>query len=131
MSAKSKQPKTEDLRNPKDIVGSKKVNTFFVPPVATLYMALAMQEGARKYGPYNWREKKIQFSEYDGAAQRHRAALLDGQWLDPESGLPHLAHYMATLAIIADAFEAGALIDDRPTQSGGSPAVLEQWRKKA
>lgn len=118
----------EDQRNPKDIVGSKKVNMFYVPPVGIIYAALALQDGAQKYGPYNWREKAIQFSEYDAAWMRHRAALLDGQWIDPKSNRPHLAHMIATLMIVADAFEVGKLIDNRPVV-GASPMALEQWEK--
>jgi len=41
-------------------------------------------------------------------------ALLEGEDIDPKSGLPHLAHALACIAIIIDAKTAGKLIDDRP-----------------
>ncbi len=41
--------------NPKTLIGSRKVNLFTVPPVSIIQEATAMQNGASKYGPYNWR----------------------------------------------------------------------------
>lgn len=118
-----------DLKNPKDLLGAKKINTFAVPPAAILYASLAMNNGGQKYGFYNWRDKEVVFSVYYSAAMRHMFSLLDGQELDPESGLPHLAHAMACLAIIIDAKEAGKLVDDRPLP-GAAAKVLEAWRVK-
>lgn len=34
------------------------------------------------------------------AAERHRAAIVDGEVLDPESGLPHRYHYLTTIAFL-------------------------------
>ncbi len=120
---------SDSLQNPKDLLGVKKVNAFAVPPSAILYTSLAMNNGGQKYGFYNWRGKKVVFSVYYSAALRHMFALLDGQELDAESGLPHLAHASACLAILIDAKETGNLIDDRPTP-GAAPKVLEDWRQK-
>ena len=114
-------------QNPKDLLGVKKINIFAVPPSAILYTSLAMNNGGQKYGFYNWRGKKVVFSVYYSAAMRHLFALLDGQELDTESGLPHLAHASACLAILIDAKETGNLIDDRPAP-GAAPKVLEDWR---
>lgn len=122
-------PETE--RNPKDIVGDSKVALWTVPPTAVIYMALAMQEGARKYGAYNWREKKIEAAQYLAAAMRHLLAILDGEWLDPESKdgqVPHLSEAMAGLGIYADAYETGNLIDNRPTKGTGAE-LLRKLRK--
>lgn len=47
--------------------------------------------GAKKYAPDNW--KKVEPpSRYGDAAMRHLIAYLEGEKIDPESGLPHLAH---------------------------------------
>ncbi|MEY9242511.1 hypothetical protein ABIF27_003166 [Bradyrhizobium elkanii] len=40
---------------------------------------MAMKNGAKKYGPYNWRSNKVRMTIYIEAAQRHLAALLDGE----------------------------------------------------
>lgn len=48
--------------------------------------------GENKYGRDQWRYVPDARRRYLAAAFRHLAAVVDGQWLDPESRLPHLAH---------------------------------------
>lgn len=47
--------------------------------------------GARKYAPHNWRRGMDPLRCYD-SAQRHLGAWLEGEQIDPESGLHHLLH---------------------------------------
>jgi hypothetical protein len=75
---------------------------------------MAMADGARKYGPYNWRESPISVSTYISAAQRHMAAYWDGEQNAKDSGVHHLAHAMACFALLLDAESLSVLIDDRP-----------------
>lgn len=112
--------------NPKTRVGALKVPLHLVPPSATHFLALAFKAGADKYGPYNWREKKVPAMTYAGAFLRHFHAWLDGEDMDPETGNPHLAHAMACLAIVLDAESIGALIDDRPP-CGGVPRLQREY----
>lgn len=114
-----------DETNPKDLQGMKKPPIRLIPPVALIYEAMVMALGAKKYGPFNWREKKVRLSIYVEAAQRHLMALADGQDLDPESGQPHAAHVRACMGIVLDALEVGKLVDDRPL-AGGAPALLDR-----
>ena len=60
--------------NPKDRLGLKKVRLSLVPPSSIIYQALAMEDGAVKYGPYNWRENKVIASIYIDAATWIRLA---------------------------------------------------------
>jgi hypothetical protein len=53
-------------------------------------IARVQDYGAVKYSRDNW--KKGSFTRYASAALRHIFARLKGERLDPESGLPHLAH---------------------------------------
>ena len=48
--------------------------------------------GATKYGDHNWRQVDNAGERYFDAALRHLHAWHDGERLDGESGLPHLAH---------------------------------------
>lgn len=105
---------SNDSRNPKDIAGSKKCPMHLLPPVAMEKTAWAHQCGAGKYGPYNWRDKKISASQYVAAVMRHLNAWHNGQNDDSESGLSHLAHVGATVNILMDAEDNECLIDDRP-----------------
>lgn len=115
--------------NPKDRLGSKKVNLFLVPAASKIYQALAMMDGAIKYGPYNWREKKVLLSIYISALQRHIDAFVDGEEIASDSGIPHLAHALANLGIIVDALESGCLIDDRPLK-GSANRLIDKYTKK-
>ncbi len=115
--------------NPKDMIGQKKVDLSLIPPAALIYIALAMEDGAKKYGPFNWRENKVRARVYLAAAMRHIAAKLDGEELATDSLKPHLAHAMACLAIYVDAEETGNLHDDRPTP-GAAARLIEKWEKK-
>lgn len=101
--------------NPKDLVGAKKAPLRYVPPALMLAAARAMENGAIKYGPFNWREQPVEVVTYVEAVLRHLFAFLDGQDLAEDSGLPHIDHAIAGLGIIADARALGTLIDNRFT----------------
>lgn len=61
-------------------------------------MGRVMAHGADKYGVDNW-QKCDDPRRYDAAAMRHLLAFLDGEELDPDSGLSHLAHCACSLAM--------------------------------
>ena len=107
---------TPDPANPKDVAGAKKPDVSLIPSSALLHEAKAMQNGADKYGPFNWRDRPIKMKSYLAAAMRHIQQLMDGEDFDPESGAHHAAHGRATLGIVLDAMENGTLIDDRPAR---------------
>ncbi len=87
-------------------------------PMAVLAeMAVAHGEGAAKYGPHNWREGRVIASTYYGAAMRHLCAWIEGEDLDPDSGLSHLTKAMTSLAVLRDAQIQDTAIDDRPRPS--------------
>lgn len=48
--------------------------------------------GAKKYGENRWQNLPDAYNRYKGAMLRHIVAHEKGEVLDPESGLPHLAH---------------------------------------
>jgi len=85
-----------------DVVGGKKHDTEKPPlsliPSSLLWeMAKVLAQGADKYGTHNWR-KGIHLSRLISAAMRHITAFNEGEDLDPESGLPHLAHAACEIA---------------------------------
>ena len=112
--------------NPKDAIGIKKSPLNLVPPALIIYAAEGMRDGAKKYGPFNWRESKVRASIYLAAAMRHLLAYLDGQELAEDSGVHHLAHAVAGLGILIDAKENRCLIDDRPLK-GPAAKLLQQF----
>lgn len=48
--------------------------------------------GAIKYEPENWRDVPDPYARYYAALRRHLREFRKGNFLDPETGLHHLAH---------------------------------------
>jgi hypothetical protein len=111
--------------NPKDAVGNKKVSITKFPATAVFHGARAMMNGAAKYGPYNWRDNNVIAGIYVDAAIRHIYAWFEGEEVAKDSGVHHLGHALATIAVLIDAQEGGNLKDDRPGRGSGV-AVLER-----
>ncbi len=101
-------------RNPKDIAGASKPSLAFVPVKPLWEIGQGMAEGAKKYGPYNWRDTPIQAHAYYNAALRHLLAWWDGEDTDPDSGIHHVSKAMTCLLVLRDAMIENSWIDDRP-----------------
>lgn len=99
--------------NPKDLVGVTKAPVSMVPPTAILQQSRALAVGVAKYGWANWRDYPVQRLVYLEAALRHIYADLDGETIDPETGVPHIAHACAGLDILMDAEANGMCVDNR------------------
>lgn len=59
-----------------------------------------LEFGARKYGINNWKHVHYPKPRYLKAAMRHLIARINGQRIDEESGLPHLAHCVCCLLFL-------------------------------
>lgn len=77
--------------------------------------------GAKKYAANSWRDVPIDpetgetpIERYFNAMMRHLIAWLGGEWLDKESGHPHLAHAMWGMVAL---FELS--MDEREKKNGG------------
>ena len=57
-------------------------------------MIRVLEWGAEHYGVDNWK-KGLDKKEILESMQRHLAALMDGEELDPQTGLPHMGHIQA------------------------------------
>jgi Domain of unknown function (DUF5664) len=99
--------------NPKDRLGAAKPSMGLIPVAAMDSVARVMELGAKKYGPYNWRSKKIMLMVYAHAALRHIFKWIGGETIDKESGQPHLAHAAACCLIALDALATGNAVDNR------------------
>jgi hypothetical protein len=99
--------------NPKAKKGEEKIPLGLFPPIAMKLISLVMQHGAKKYGLRNWRLTRIKESTYYHAMQRHLTSWFDGEDNDADSGLPHLAHVAASVAILLDAENQNVLDKDR------------------
>jgi hypothetical protein len=70
-----------------------------IPTDAITGMAMALTFGAKKYGADNFRGG-IAYRRLADAAMRHLLAFIEGEDNDKESGLPHLDHCLASIAML-------------------------------
>ena len=68
-----------------------------LPPKAIMEVAKVLTFGAEKYGAENWKELEDLQNRYLAGALRHIFAHMDGEKLDPETGLSHMAHALCCL----------------------------------
>lgn len=117
--------------NPKDRVGATKVDLTLIPTSAKVALALALMDGATKYGPYNWRVEPVQLRTYIGAAERHLEDFKEGEEVARDSLIDHLGHVMACCAIMIDAMSQGTFVDDRPINGKGADIIehYNEWIK--
>jgi len=99
--------------NPKTVFGEAKPKLSDTPTIGIQLMGKVHTNGAAKYGRFNWREHQVSSTVYYDAALRHLMAWFNGETIDPESGLPHLAHVMACCNILLDAEQHKKLNDNR------------------
>lgn len=89
-----------------------KPNYALIPPKSMSEVAKVFTYGAQKYGERNW-EKGLAYSRLYAAIQRHLWAYWAGEDLDPESGLPHLAHAAASIFMLLEYQRTHPELDDR------------------
>lgn len=94
-----------------------------LPPHAMGALADVLTYGAKKYGPWNWKLIENPITRYHAAALRHVMSWAMGERLDPESGLPHLAHAAASLMFIVEL--------EREAIDTAAPEAPEPWRRRA
>jgi len=94
--------------------GKKPEELGFIDPLSLEYLARVASYGAAKYeDPFNYL-KGYSWSLSYNAMHRHARAHWAGELIDPESGLPHMAH-AAWHALAQVSFQLrGVGTDDRP-----------------
>lgn len=102
-----------------------------VPQNVIAGLALAMMEGARKYGRHNYRIAGVRASVYLDAAGGHESNFWEGEDNDPDSQIHHLYKAMASLAVLIDSIEQENWVDDRPPKSKVMPRGPENNAKAA
>jgi hypothetical protein len=71
-----------------------------LPPLALRATVDVLTFGAEKYEPDNWKFVPDSKRRYFDALQRHLWAYKDGEKIDPESNMHHLAHAMCCLMFL-------------------------------
>ena len=68
--------------------------------------------GAAKYARGNWL-KGMSWTQSADSLLRHVTALLNGEDLDPETGLPHADHLVCSAKILSNSYHTRPDLDDR------------------
>ena len=97
-----------------------------VPIEFQIETAKALTFGKIKYGAHNYR-KGIEMSSLLAAADRHLKLELAGVKVDAESGLSHLAHALASLAMYAFMKAHRPDMDDRYVYTEAELLKLEEY----
>lgn len=86
-----------------------------LPPFGLHEVARVASYGEQKYGAWNWADYADEWNWLDliGSLLRHTFAFLRGEWTDPESKLPHMAHAAFNALMILDLYLHGKGTDDR------------------
>lgn len=88
-----------------------KLDLTLIPPVLLEETARVLMHGAAKYDRHNWVSVPDAPHRYAAALLRHVLAWQKGERLDPDSGLPHLAHASCCIAFLLAFAQAGREID--------------------
>lgn len=83
-----------------------------IPGVALMAVGQVMAKGAEKYKPHNWR-LGLSYSDTLGSALRHLFAFNEGEDLDPETGLSHVAHAACQVLFLLTYIATEGGTDDR------------------
>ncbi len=83
-----------------------------IDPYAIGELAKVLEFGSRKYAAWDW-AKGMEYSRLQGAALRHLFAFQGGENLDPETGLPHLAHALCCVMFLLGMTQRHPEMDDR------------------
>lgn len=81
---------------------------------ALTQLGRVLEHGKNKYAAHNWRGG-LQWSRTIAAALRHLQAFNDGEDVDPESGLSHVAHAMCNCMFLLRYIKERGDLDDRYT----------------
>lgn len=115
--------------DPKQSQAIKKKQFDNIPLTVLLLLSEPCQNGADKYGPHNWlklEDGSMSLQTYLNALQRHLILFKAGQDEASDSGIHHLDHMMAGLAIVRDAMLHGKVDDDRIKLSDEQIETLER-----
>jgi hypothetical protein len=83
-----------------------------LPTIPLVEISKVLGFGAKKYSAHDWRGG-IEYSRLIASAYRHLSSFNDGEDLDPESGLPHLAHLGCCVLFLLEQYTKGTGLDDR------------------
>lgn len=89
-----------------------KLRWSLVPQSSLIPMVRVLEFGADKYAPNNWK-KGLPVLEICESLKRHLDAFMEGEDIDPESGLSHIGHIQCNALFVSWMMEHRADLDNR------------------
>jgi hypothetical protein len=89
-----------------------KLKWSLVPQSALAPMVRVLEFGAEKYAPFNW-QKGLSITEICESMKRHLDAFMEGEDIDPESGISHIGHLQCNTLFLSWMMEHKPEFDDR------------------
>lgn len=89
-----------------------KLSFLFQFPTAIKGVSIVGTFGAEKYSKNNWK-KGLNHTEVVDSLMRHLSSYMDGEMVDPESGLPHVDHVSWNALALAEMVATRPELDDR------------------
>ena len=99
-----------------------KIDTTLVPFELVCAAAAGLLHGEKKYAARNF-EKGLSYKSLCGSIDRHNRAIIDGEDLDADSGLPHYVLLASSVAMLCHNVMQGVVIDNRPVPKAGKSAA--------
>lgn len=121
------------LEDPKQSQAVKKVTFNNVPITLDIIATFGSDNGAEKYGGWNWLEledNSMSLMTYLNAMKRHWILFRAGQDNASDSGINHLDHLIAGLAVLRDAMIFDKVNDDRVKLTDSQIEKLEKMINK-
>ena len=113
--------KQQPLSNQVDGKGERKnegkLPVELLPASGLIAVAKVLEQGAKKYAPRNW-ERGMKWMICYACILRHLLKWLQGEKVDSESGLSHMAHIACNAFFLIEYEETCPELDDRPTKKG-------------
>lgn len=120
---------TNTPTDPKQSQAVKKMNFNSVPISLLLHAQPGTQNGADKYGTYNWLnldDNSMSMNTYLNALQRHLILFRAGQDNTSDTGIHNLDSMISGLAVLRDAMLFNKVHDDRIKLSEEQIEILEK-----
>ena len=87
-----------------------------IPSISRTLEALGWQVGAAKYGEFNW-EQGMNWSIPLNCMGRHWEAINSGEWVDEETGVPHISLIMCNASMLAYYYYHNVGTNDLPLRA--------------
>ena len=93
-----------------------KIDTTLVPYELTCAAAVGLNYGASKYAARNY-EKGLSETQLLASIERHTRAIMDGETMDGDSGIPHYCLLTSSVAMYVSTLTRGTMISDLPEKT--------------